>query len=123
MAALQGLAWLLGLQAVGELLARGLSLPFPGPVIGLLLLLLVLRFTPVQSSVRGTAEFLLSHLSLLFVPVGVGVMTHLTLLADNGLQLAIVIVASTLIGLFATAWTLHCLMRGPLAQEDSAVKP
>ena len=92
MAALQGLAWLLGLQAVGELLARGLSLPFPGPVIGLLLLLLALRFTPVQSSVRGTAEFLLSHLSLLFVPVGVGVMTHLTLLADNGLQLAIVIV-------------------------------
>ena len=57
MAALQGLAWLLGLQAVGELLARGLSLPFPGPVIGLLLLLLALRFTPVQSSVRGTAEF------------------------------------------------------------------
>ena len=120
MAALQGLAWLLGLQALGELIARGLGLPFPGPVIGLLLLVPALSLEPVQRSVRGAAEFLLSHLSLLFVPVGVGVMTHLTLLADNGLRLAVVIVASTLVGLFATAWTLHKLMRGPLSSDVAA---
>ncbi len=120
MAALQGLAWLLGLQALGELIARGLGLPFPGPVIGLLLLVPALSLEPVQRSVRGAAEFLLSHLSLLFVPVGVGVMTHLTLLADNGLRLAVVIVASTLVGLFATAWTLHKLMRGPLSNDVAA---
>lgn len=115
---LQGLAWLLGLQTVGELLARGLSLPFPGPVIGLLLLLLALRFALVRDSVGAVAAFLLTHLSLLFVPVGVGVMTHLSLLADNGLQLGIVIVASTLVGLFVTAWTLHRLMRGKLDGGD-----
>ena len=120
MAALQGLAWLLGLQALGELIARGLGLPFPGPVIGLLLLVPALSLEPVQRSVRGAAEFLLSHLSLLFVPVGVGVMTHLTLLADNGLRLAVVIVASTLVGLFVTAWTLHKLMRGPLSNDVAA---
>lgn len=118
MAALQGLAWLLGLQALGELIARGLGLPFPGPVIGLLLLVPTLSFESVQHSVRGAAEFLLSHLSLLFVPVGVGVMTHLTLLADNGVKLAIVIVTSTLVGLLATAWTLHRLMRGPLSNAN-----
>ena len=119
MAALQGLAWLLGLQALGEMIARGLGLPFPGPVIGLLLLVPALSFEVVQHSVRGAAEFLLSHLSLLFVPVGVGVMTHLTRLADNGVQLAVVIVASTLVGLFATAWTLHKLMRGPLSKATT----
>ena len=120
MAALQGLAWLLGLQALGELIARGLGLPFPGPVIGLLLLVPALTLEPVQRSVRGAAEFLLSHLSLLFVPVGVGVMTPLTLLAVNGLRLAVVLVASTLVGLFATAWTLHKLMRGPLSNDVAA---
>jgi holin-like protein len=123
MNALQGLAWLLGLQTIGELLARGLALPFPGPVIGLLLLLLALRSPHVQRSVGAVAAFLLSHLSLLFVPVGVGVMTHLHVLADNGVRLAVVIVASTLIGLFVTAWTLHRLMRGPLASAEAAAPP
>ena len=43
MNALRGLAFLLLLQSLGELLSRGLSLPFPGPVIGMLLLLLARR--------------------------------------------------------------------------------
>ena len=33
----------------------------------------------VREPVAACANFLLSHLSLLFVPVGVGVMTHLGL--------------------------------------------
>jgi len=69
---LQGIAWLLALQAAGELLARAFALPFPGPVIGLLLLLLALRSSAVQGCVGAAADFLLAHLSLLFVPVGVG---------------------------------------------------
>jgi len=81
---LQGIAWLLALQAAGELLARAFALPFPGPVIGLLLLLLALRSPAVQGCVGAAADFLLAHLSLLFVPVGVGVMTHLGLLAAYG---------------------------------------
>ena len=110
MPALQGLALLLVLQSAGELLARGLSLPWPGPVIGLLLLLLVLRWPPVQQRVGAVAEFLLSHLSLLFVPVGVGVMTHLQLLGQHGVTLLLVIVLSTWIGLAVTALVLRALL-------------
>ncbi|MDO9357590.1 MAG: CidA/LrgA family protein, partial [Polaromonas sp.] len=40
MQGLRGLAWLLLLQSLGELLSRALSLPFPGPVVGMILLLL-----------------------------------------------------------------------------------
>jgi len=107
MNALRGLAWLLGLQSVGELLARGLSLPFPGPVIGMLLLLLALRAPAVREPVAACANFLLSHLSLLFVPVGVGVMTHLGLVGQFGVRMLIVIVLSTWIGLAVTALALH----------------
>ena len=74
MTGLRGLAWLLALQSAGELLSRGLSLPFPGPVVGMLLLLVALRWPLVREPVAVCADFLLSHLSLLFVPVGVGVM-------------------------------------------------
>ena len=61
MLALRGLAWLLALQSVGELLARGLHLPFPGPVIGMLLLLLVLRWRVVREPVGACADFLLAN--------------------------------------------------------------
>lgn len=110
---LRGLAWLLGLQSVGELLARGLSLPFPGPVIGMLLMVLALRYATVREPVAACANFLLSHLSLLFVPVGVGVMTHLGLLSQFGVRMLVAIVVSTWIGLGVTALVLHRLRDKP----------
>ena len=107
MNALRGMVWLLVFQSVGELLARGLRLPLPGPVIGMVLLLLALRWPAVQKPVSETAEFLLSHLSLLFVPVGVGVMTHLSLVSQYGARMLAVVVLSTLAGLAVTALMLH----------------
>src|SRR5450830_26478 len=109
MQGLRGLAWLLAMQSLGEILSRGLTLPFPGPVIGMLLLLLALRWQAVREPVSACAGFLLSHLSLLFVPVGVGVMTHLDLLGQYGVRMLAVIVLSTWIGLAVTALVLHRL--------------
>ena len=111
MTGLRGLAWLLALQSVGELLSRGFSLPFPGPVIGMFLLLLALRSPSVREPVAACANFLLSHLSLLFVPVGVGVMTHLGLIGQYGVRMLLVIVLSTWIGLAAAALALHWARR------------
>ena len=110
---LRGLAWLLALQSLGELLARGLHLPFPGPVIGMVLLLLALRWEPVRTPVAACADFLLAHLSLLFVPVGVGVIVHLSLLAQYGGRMLVVLVVSTWVGLAVTALVLYLGRRGP----------
>lgn len=107
MQALRGLAWLLAMQSLGELVSRGLGLPFPGPVVGMLLLLLALRWPAVRAPVAACAGFLLSHLSLLFVPVGVGVMTHLGLLSQYGVRMLAVIVLSTWAGLAVTALMLR----------------
>ena len=109
MHALRGLAWLLAFQSIGELLARGLSLPFPGPVIGMMLLLIALRWEVVREPVSNCADFLLAHLSLLFVPVGVGVMTHLSLVSQYGFRMLAVVVLSTLAGLLVTVLSLHWL--------------
>ena len=109
MQGLRGLAWLLAFQSAGEVLSRGLSLPFPGPVVGMLLLLVALRLAVVREPVAVCADYLLSHLSLLFVPVGVGVMTHLDLLNRFGGRMLGVLVFSTLIGLAVTAIVLHVM--------------
>jgi len=115
MNALRGLALLLVLQGIGESLTHALSLPFPGPVIGLILLLPALRWQPARESVSAVADFLLGHLSLLFVPVGVGVITHLDVVSAHGAALLFVIVLSTWIGMAITALALRWLLRNEVA--------
>jgi holin-like protein len=110
MDALRGFALLLLWQAAGEAIGHAFALPVPGPVIGLLLLLPGLAAAPVRRWAGAAADLLLGHLSLLFVPVGVGVVTHLALLSQHGLALVVVIVLSTWIGLAATALALRALL-------------
>jgi len=104
---LRGLAWLLLFQSLGEVLSRGFSLPLPGPVLGLVLLLGGLALPAIREPVGECANFLLAHLSLLFVPVGVGVMTHLNLLAEYGGRMLVVIAVSTWVGLAVTVAVLY----------------
>ena len=112
MNALTGLAWLLLAQSAGEALARLAHLPLPGPVLGLLILLAALRWERVRTPVGAAADVLLGHLSLLFVPVGVGVMTHLGLITQYGARMLLVIVLSTWVGMAVAALVLRALLRG-----------
>ena len=122
MNALRGLALLLLFQAAGEALTHALALPFPGPVVGLVILLFALQWGLLREPVAAAAELLLAHLSLLFVPVGVGVITHLGLVSQFGLQLLVVIVLSTWIGLAVTALVLRRLLPAtpPLVPQPGA---
>jgi holin-like protein len=94
-----------------------LRLPFPGPVVGLLLLLFALRWAAVREPAQAAADLLLAHLSLLFVPVGVGVITHLDLVSRYGAQLVAVIVLSTWLGMAVTALLLRALLKRDAHEE------
>lgn len=106
---LRGFAWLLLCQSAGELIVRGLHLRLPGPVAGMLILLGLLQAGFVRRPVAAAADALLAHLSLLFVPIGVGVMTHVGLVTPFGLQLMVVLLVSTLAGMAAAALVLQRL--------------
>ena len=105
-----GIAWLLCLQAAGELLSRALALPVPGPVLGMLLLLPALSVRMVREAVGACADFLLAHLSLLFVPVSVGVIVYLPVLREGGGRLALILLLSTWSGMTVTVLTLRWLL-------------
>ncbi|MFY8104295.1 MAG: CidA/LrgA family protein [Ramlibacter sp.] len=122
MAAIQGFALLLVLQSIGELLSRGLSLPVPGPVVGMLLLLVALNWRVVREPVAACAPFLLSHLSLLFIPVAVGITSYLPLLGTHWLRLLLVIVVSTWIGLAVTVLALRRFAPPPDAHDTPQMK-
>ena len=104
------LTLLLVYQLVGEVIARSLDLPVPGPVIGMLLLFLTLlaRGGPGKS-LRETAGGLLQHLSLLFVPAGTGVMLHFRRVGDEWLPILVSLVLSTVITLAVTALLMRWL--------------
>ncbi len=104
-----GFAWLLAAQSLGEGIARVTHAPLPGPVIGLLVMLVALNFAAVRGPVQAAAEMLLAHLSLLFVPVGVGVMVHSGLIAQYGFRMLAAIVLATWLGLAVTALVLRAL--------------
>jgi holin-like protein len=102
-------------QLAGEVIVRGLGLPMPGPVIGLMFLLILLlardRFAVLargplrEDGVENASRGLLAHLSLLFVPAGVGVVQQLDLVAAHGIAFAGVLAVSVLVTLLVTVTT------------------
>lgn len=95
---------LLVFQCLGEGLVFVLHLPVPGPVVGMLLLFVTLLASPrLQELVEPTGSELLRHLSLLFVPAGVGIVAAAASIGDGWLALAGSLLGSTLLTLAVTA--------------------
>ena len=98
------LTLILTLQLVGEITTRSLGLPLPGPVVGMVYFVILMSIVPgLADKVRGTAMGLLAHLSLLFVPAGVGVVRHLQVLGENTILVLAIVVLSTILAISAGA--------------------
>ncbi|MGP9822471.1 CidA/LrgA family protein [Salinarimonas sp. NSM] len=109
---LHGFVVIVLFQFAGEAAARLAGLPTPGPVVGLAALaLLAIAFPALLRVVEPTADALLRHLSLLFVPAGVGVLQHLDLLRAELVGLVAVLVVSTLVTMAVTAGVFALLAR------------
>ena len=119
---LKGFTMLLLFQLAGEVMVTLLSLPVPGPVfgMGLLLLYLVARDRD-DEELEGASNTLLKHLSLLFVPAGVGVIVHVSRIEQEWLAIGAALIVSTLMTLIITAWVMSLLtgsLRGKVKRSD-----
>ncbi|MGX9390631.1 CidA/LrgA family protein [Nitrobacteraceae bacterium UC4446_H13] len=102
-------------QLLGEIVVRGVGAPIPGPVVGLIVLLLLLqgrdrigllRRGPLgDGGVERAAGGMLAHLSLLFVPAGVGVVQHLDLVSSHGVAIFVILALSAVVTLVVTSVT------------------
>jgi len=120
-----GLFILLALVYVGGDARKALHLSLPGPVIGLALLatgvLLVERFHSwshrhLTLHLVPVSRLLVSHMGLLFVPAGVGIITEGDALRREWLPMVAALVGSTLLGLVATGWIMHRFAPQPQSQ-------
>ncbi|HUU73743.1 MAG TPA: CidA/LrgA family protein [Burkholderiales bacterium] len=109
---LNAIAVLLVCQLLGEISSQLLAIPVPGPVIGMVVLILILRTVPTAAdALSETSNGILRHLSLLFVPAGVGVMLHAATVKQQWLAIMVSVVLGTALTLAVTALmiklTLH----------------
>lgn len=114
-------------QLVGEVAVRALAVPVPGPVVGLVLLLLLARDRfPVlargplgNDGVESASRGMLANLSLLFIPAGVGVVQKLDLLAEHGIAILVILAVSVIVTLLATVATFVAASSLFAREEDS----
>jgi holin-like protein len=118
---IRGFALILVFQLAGELLTRLLSLPVPGPVVGMVLLLLALELKlPQREQLQAASGGLLSILSLLFVPAGVGIVQHLPRLSAEWFALAAALLISTAATIAVTGLVAARLLRRPAGGAGGA---
>ncbi len=118
---LNGITLLLVYQLAGEITVRLAGVPIPGPVLGMVMLFITLWIrgrTP--ESVEQASSALLAHLSLLFVPAGVGMMAHFDRIADEWLPIVLALLLSTVITMIATALIMQLTTRWLVKPDSSA---
>lgn len=103
-------------QLAGELAARALHLPIPGPVIGMVLLFVALLLRhgaegEAPAPLASVADTLLANLGLLFVPAGVGVVIYGPVLARDWVPISLAVLVGTLLGIAFTGRLAQALLR------------
>lgn len=98
---------------IGEALHYTLHLPVPGSVLGLLLLFGALCTGLIKvEMVEDVCEFLLSNMSFLFIPAGVGLMVSFDVLKGKWPGFLTVVIVSTILVWIVGAYTVKLLRRG-----------
>jgi holin-like protein len=99
-------------QLAGELLVQWLSLPIPGPLIGMLLLFIALLVRGgVPEALSETSSHLLRNLMLLFIPAVTGVMLHFERVGREWLPFLAAGIVGAAFTMTVTALTLRWMIR------------
>ncbi len=114
-----GLTILLFYQLMGEISVRWLGIPVPGPVLGMIMLFITLLIKGSASkSLEGASTTLLSHLSLLFIPAGVGMMVHFDRIMNEWVSIGIALLLSTVVTLIFSALMMLAMAK-LMAKKES----
>ena len=102
----------LAIYFVGDFISKGLHLPLPGNILGMIILLILLCTKIVKvENVDNISTFLLDHLAFLFIPAGVGVLNAMNVLNGNITKLLIVVITSTMVIMAVTGTIVQAVMK------------
>ena len=101
----------------GDLVKEASGLPLPGNIIGMLMLFFLLLTGLVKlDAVEDTAEYLMSIMSVMFIPLGAGILTNFHHIHNDLLGIVLTLVATTVATFTVTGLVVEFLSR---AKEKS----
>lgn len=104
-----------GLGVLGN---QWLHIPFPGNLLGMLLLVVFLALGWIKLDVvEKAASFLMKHMLLFFVPIMVGVSQQLTVIKENPLPILLALTLGTAVVMVVTGTIMERYMRSKKAKE------
>lgn len=96
----------LGICLLGEGISLLLPIPFPGSVIAMVLLFLLLLSQILHPAhIRQKSDFLLQNMAFFFIPAGVGIMEYAEELLPFLLPLLLICLITTILTFAASALT------------------
>lgn len=107
----------------GEAVVRFVALPFPGAIVGLAMLLLLLATRRLSAlSMRRGADWFLADMLLFFVPAVLAVLDHREFLGLVGVKVLLVILLSTTAVMLVTAFTVDRCYRWSHARAAADIR-
>ena len=117
------LSLLLLYSVIGEGVRMFFHLPVPGSIIGILLLFLSFQTKLLKpTAIEDTANFLLNHLTILFVPAGVGLMQYYGAIKYTWPILLGAVVVCSLVSLVAVGKTAEFVEKITLRSSDEKTR-
>lgn len=117
------LSLLLLYSVIGEGVRMFFHLPVPGSIIGILLLFLSFQTKLLKpTAIEDTANFLLNHLTILFVPAGVGLMQCYGAIKYTWPILLGAVVVCSLVSLVAVGKTAEFVEKITLRSSDEKTR-
>ncbi|MBQ7021581.1 MAG: CidA/LrgA family protein [Phascolarctobacterium sp.] len=109
---LQGFALLLFLQWISTEIIAFLGIPFPPPLLGMLILTALLCTGVIKENyIEDICTALIDKMALLFLPAGVSMILYLDVIKAELLPISLTVILSSVIILCSTALVLEMLLR------------
>src|SRR5659263_144269 len=89
---------LFGVCLLGQAISAFLPISFPGSVLSMIILFILLFFRVIKvDHIRQKADFLLKNMSFFFIPAGIGILSSFDLIRSSILPLITVIIVTTIL--------------------------
>lgn len=96
---------LLGVTMLGNQITQMLHLKFPGSILGIALVILLLQTKVIRLEwIESGANLLIAELMLFFIPSAVGVIQYKQVMVADGMRFELVILLSTLTVMVCTGF-------------------
>lgn len=103
---------ILGIYLIGELISKSFSLPLPGNIIGMIILLILLCTKVIKvEKIESISTFFLDHLAFFFIPAGVGLISSFDSVKNSLIYILILCLITTVLAIVSTGLIVQFIIK------------